>query len=122
MLVVGAGIMGVLMIKVIPNITSMFTQEGKTLPINTRMLIATSAFFGTYWLWIIIALVVLHVGAIAFYWLRRRQNLVAPMLHGDKLLTADVPAAIDSTGSRMIALAIAAACAIGVAFVASLDA
>jgi hypothetical protein len=44
------------------------------------------------------------------------------MLHGDKLLTADVPAAIDSAGSRMIALAIVAACAIGVAFVASLDA
>jgi cytochrome b len=72
--------------------------------------------------WIIVALAVLHVCAVAFYWLKRRQNLVAPMLHGDKHLTADVPAAIDSTGSRMIALAIAAACAIGVAFVASLDA
>jgi cytochrome b len=72
--------------------------------------------------WIIIALAVLHVCAVAFYFLKRRQNLVAPMLHGDKLLTADVPAAIDSTGSRMVALAIAAACAIGVAVVASLDA
>ena len=66
--------------------------------------------------WIIITFVVLHIGAIAFYW----QNLVAPMLHGDKLLTADVPAAIDTAGSRAIALAIAAACAIGVAAVVSL--
>jgi len=65
--------------------------------------------------WIIITFVVLHIGAIAFYW----QNLVAPMLHGDKLLTADVPAAIDTAGSRAIALAIAAACAIGVAAVVS---
>ena len=36
--------------------------------------------------WIIVALAVLHIGAIAFYWLKRRQNLVAPMLHGDKPL------------------------------------
>ncbi len=71
--------------------------------------------------WIIIALAVLHVGAVAFYWLKRRQNLVAPMLHGDKLLGPDVPAAIDGTGSRMVALAIAAVCAVGVAVVASLD-
>ena len=39
MVVVGVGIMTVLMIKVIPKITSMFTQQGKTLPLNTRMLI-----------------------------------------------------------------------------------
>jgi cytochrome b len=73
-----------------------------------------------YGQWIIIALVVLHVGAIAFYWLKRRQNLLAPMLHGDKLLTADVPAAVDSVGRRGLALAIAALCAIGVAAVVSL--
>ncbi|HEY0192866.1 MAG TPA: type II secretion system F family protein, partial [Kofleriaceae bacterium] len=35
--------------KVIPNITSMFKQQGKTLPINTRMLIASSDFFRDYW-------------------------------------------------------------------------
>ena len=46
-----------------------------------------------YGQWIIIGLVVLHLGAIAFYWFRRRQNLVGPMWHGDKLLTADVPRA-----------------------------
>jgi cytochrome b len=70
--------------------------------------------------WLIIVLASLHIGAIAFYWRRRRQNLVAPMLHGDKLLTADVPPSIDSTGSRALALAIATACALGVAAVASL--
>ena len=70
--------------------------------------------------WIIIALVVLHVGAIAFYWLRRRQNLVAPMLHGDKLLTAGVPAATDTAGARALALVVAALCAIGVAAIVSL--
>ena len=39
MVVVGTGIMAVLMVKVIPEITSMFTQQGKTLPLNTRFLI-----------------------------------------------------------------------------------
>jgi general secretion pathway protein F len=52
MVVVGAGIMAVLMIKVIPEITSMFTSQGKTLPLNTRFLIASSRFLGNYW-WLI---------------------------------------------------------------------
>ncbi len=72
MLVVGAGIMGVLMVKVIPNITSMFTQEGKTLPVNTRMLIATSAFIGSYWLWI---LIVAGLGGFGFArWSRSKEG------------------------------------------------
>ena len=49
MVVVGMIIMAVLMIKVIPNITSMFKQQGKTLPINTRLLIASSDFFRDWW-------------------------------------------------------------------------
>lgn len=56
MIVIGTVIMTVLMVKVIPNITSMFTQQGKTLPINTRMLIATSDFFRAWW-WLVILLV-----------------------------------------------------------------
>src|SRR3990167_160254 len=46
MVVVGAGIMGVLMVKVIPEITSMFTQQGRALPWNTRLLIWSSSFIG----------------------------------------------------------------------------
>jgi general secretion pathway protein F len=49
MVLVGTLIMAVLMVKVIPNITSMFKQQGKTLPINTRMLIASSDFFRNWW-------------------------------------------------------------------------
>lgn len=66
MVVVTVGIIGVLMIKVIPEITSMFTQQGKTLPINTRMLIATSGFFGGHWKAILAALIVLTV--LFIYW------------------------------------------------------
>src|SRR6185369_6209824 len=49
MVVVGTLIMAVLMVKVIPNITDMFRQQGKTLPINTRMLIGMSDLFRNWW-------------------------------------------------------------------------
>ncbi len=62
MVVVGTGIMGVLMVKVIPNITQMFTSQGKTLPINTRMLIASSNFFGKYWLFILMFMILFGFG------------------------------------------------------------
>ena len=70
--------------------------------------------------WIIIALVVLHVSAIAFYALRRGQNLVAPMWHGDKRLAADVPAAVDSGRTRTLALAVVVVCALAVTAVVRL--
>jgi general secretion pathway protein F len=72
MVVVGAGIMAVLMIKVIPNITEMFTQEGKTLPLNTRFLIATSGFMGRNFLWVFLGL----IAAIVLFnrWTRSKEG------------------------------------------------
>jgi general secretion pathway protein F len=61
MVVVTVGIIGVLMVKVIPEITSMFTQQGKTLPLNTRMLIATSSFMGNHWKAILLTITALTV-------------------------------------------------------------
>ena len=70
--------------------------------------------------WLIITLVVLHVAAILFYLLKKKQNLVRPMLVGDKALAPDVPASIDSGASRTLALVLLGACAAGVAWVVSL--
>jgi len=72
MVVVGVAIMAVLMIKVIPNITEMFQQQGKTLPLNTRFLIATSGFFGRNFLWLLIGFVV----AIALFirWTKTKEG------------------------------------------------
>ncbi|RZS53200.1 cytochrome b [Sphaerotilus mobilis] len=61
--------------------------------------------------WLIFGLVGLHVAAIVFYRLRKRVDLVGPMLHGDKLLDADVPDTGDTAGRRLLALLIGAACA-----------
>ena len=57
MVVVGVGIMSVLMVKVIPEITQMFTQSGKTLPLNTRILIGMSSFIGNYFLFLVLGIV-----------------------------------------------------------------
>jgi len=72
--------------------------------------------------WLIITLVVLHIAAIVFYFVKKRQNLVGPMLSGDKTLTDDIPASTDSTMSRGLAAALLAACAGGVAWLVSLGA
>ena len=64
--------------------------------------------------WLIAALVLLHIAAIAFYLLARREDLITPMLTGDKI-GIDAPAADDGTGTRMRA-AVLAALAGGVVF------
>ena len=69
--------------------------------------------------WIILALVILHIAAIAFY-LWRKHNLIKPMLHGDKQLPMVVPASTDTAGTRIMALVIFGICAIFVAWVAQL--
>jgi cytochrome b len=70
--------------------------------------------------WVLLALVLLHVGAIIFY-LRRKHNLVGAMLHGDKELVQAAPPSRDDAVSRAAALLILAVCA-GVAYwVASFD-
>jgi cytochrome b len=73
----------------------------------------------TYGQWLIISLVVLHVLAIGFYLIKKRQNLIGPMLSGDKPLAEGVPASTDSAVSRSLAAALIAACGAGVAWLVS---
>jgi len=55
---------------------------------------------------LLITLVVLHVGAIVYYRIRKKQNLVRPMITGDKDLSGDVPASADTRLTRVRALAL----------------
>ena len=66
--------------------------------------------------YVLIALVVLHIAAILFYLLKKKENLVKPMLHGDKQLALIVQSARDTAGSRMMAAVIFMVCASAVAF------
>lgn len=54
----------------------------------------------------IIVLVVLHVSAIIFYRVKKKEDLVTPMIRGDKLVEADVPESADGLGKRLVALVI----------------
>ena len=72
--------------------------------------------------WLIITLVLLHLAAIVYYFVRKKQNLVRPMLVGDKALGPDVPASVDSAASRALALVLLGACAALVAWVVGLGA
>jgi len=71
MVVVGGLIMAVLMIKVIPNLTEMFRSQGKTLPLNTRFLIATSDFIGDHWLLLLLGIIGL---VLLFRWWSRSKE------------------------------------------------
>jgi cytochrome b len=75
-----------------------------------------------YGQWLIIGLVLLHVAAILYYLLRKKQNLVRPMLTGDKALGPGVPASADGVANRVFAALLVAGCAALVAWLVSLGA
>ena len=60
---------------------------------------------------IVIALVVLHVLAIVFYLVRKKQNLTAAMITGDKSVDTPAQPARDDAASRLLALVLFAGCA-----------
>lgn len=61
--------------------------------------------------WVLLALVVLHVAAILFYLLKKRENLVRPMVVGDKEAPQGTAASRDDAASRTAAAVVFAACA-----------
>lgn len=66
--------------------------------------------------WVIIGLVVLHVGAVLFYLWGKGENLVRPMLNGDKNVgSGTTVASRDDARSRVAALVVLLACAGAVA-------
>jgi general secretion pathway protein F len=63
MTIIGAVIMSILMVSVVPKVTAIFADTGKALPWNTQLLIAISSVVGGYW-W---ALLIVIVGTIVTY-------------------------------------------------------
>ena len=60
---------------------------------------------------LILTLVALHVGAIAYYHWAKKRNLVRPMWSGDKTLPPETPASADSIATRALAAVLFGACA-----------
>jgi len=82
--------------------------------------LALTSWHKTWGQWLIIGLVTLHVAAIVFYLLRRKRNVVRPMIVGDKPLPPGVRASADHWMTRGLAAALLTLCSIGVGWIVSL--
>ena len=63
---------------------------------------------------ILIVLVILHVASILYYKRYKNEDLITPMIKGDKQEPATTPASRDTRTSRIFALSVLLACAYGV--------
>jgi cytochrome b len=61
--------------------------------------------------WLVIGLVALHVGAILFYLWKKRDNLILPMLKGDKHVAHGAPSSRDDALTRVAAFVLLGLCA-----------
>lgn len=64
---------------------------------------------------ILLALVFLHIAAIVYYRVKKGENLLTPMVHGDKNTKLGVPNARDDWGARVLAFLVLALCGVSVA-------
>ncbi len=64
---------------------------------------------------ILLGLLVLHVGTILFYRFKKGEDLVKPMVHGDKETALTVPSSRDDAKSRLLAAALFLGCVLLVA-------
>ncbi len=64
---------------------------------------------------IVLVLVLLHIAAIVYYRVKKKDNLVPAMLHGDKELDQPTEASRDDARSRIVAAVVFALCAASVA-------
>ncbi len=78
--------------------------------VETATGLAATSWHKDFGQWILVALVALHLAAIAYY-RRRGTNLVPPMITGDKHLPASVPPSLDTTATRLRAALLACLCA-----------
>mgnify|MGYP003334969311 FL=1 len=63
---------------------------------------------------LILVLIGVHIAAVLYHLHAKKQNLIRPMIDGDKLTPPDTPASRDSSQTRLIALVIVSVCAYAV--------
>ncbi len=79
--------------------------------VSNAIVAAATSYHKNIGKYILLGLVVLHIAAIVFYLMKKKENLIAPMIHGDKFLEHPLPASRDDAGSRMLAAVVFGACA-----------
>ena len=60
---------------------------------------------------LILGLVGVHIAAVLYHLHAKKQNLIRPMIDGDKLTPPNTPASNDSWKTRLLALAVVSVCA-----------
>ncbi len=70
-----------------------------------------TTYHATFGFPLILILIGVHLFAVLYHLHVMKQNLIRPMIDGDKTLPVDTPASIDSVQTRLIAIAILSACA-----------
>jgi cytochrome b len=78
--------------------------------VETATGLAATGWHKGYGQWVIYGLVGLHVAAILFYRLFKKQDLIGPIVHGDKALHVAAQPSRDDARSRLLALLLAACC------------
>lgn len=63
---------------------------------------------------LILVLIGVHIAAVLYHLHAKKQNLIRPMINGDKLASPNTPASRDSMPTRLFALAVVGVCAYGV--------
>jgi cytochrome b len=106
-------VIALLLVVLIQALTGLFADDdiffqgplAKYVSNSTVALLTSIHRFNQY---LIFALVGLHLAAISYYYFVKRQNLVGPMVTGDKLTTTalKLTEAVDSSRQRMLALVI----------------
>jgi cytochrome b len=61
-------------------------------------------------IWILLALIVLHVAAVLFYLWKKKENLIMPMIDGDKTVSAPVVPSRDDAASHIVAVVVLGVC------------
>jgi cytochrome b len=69
---------------------------------------------------LLLLLVSMHLGAIAFYYFWQKNNLVKPMIVGDKLLPGNVAPSRDDTVSHIVGAIVLAVCAVAIGWIVRL--
>jgi cytochrome b len=70
--------------------------------------------------WLIYGLIGLHIAAVGFYYFKKKNDLVTPMLTGDKEWSNTAIGAHDTWGKRAVALLIFGLCIAGVYYLVNL--
>ena len=79
--------------------------------VSSAVASAATSYHTTAGKMMVIALVLLHIGAIVFYYVKKRENLLQPMLVGDKETNHAVAGSRDDAGARTLALVLYMGCA-----------